>query len=254
MNHYERLKVTQDAPPEVIRAAYRALANRLHPDRSGGDTGPQDSAHEQMAALNAAYEVLIDPVLRRDYDATLSPTATWATSTFGAAPPTGAEAGMSDMSSLTARSSMARTAWAPGARQLLFAGVAVAVVLVGGALSYWRVTAHQHPLDQAVSDQVVRQVGHAPGGVSGGVSGEVSLEAAAVANPVAARKPTVDELARMSDEELLKALPVLDGKEPPASLTSAPTRFASGPHPLDGTPIQLRGTSQLVDPLAAAQP
>ena len=111
MNHYERLKVTQDAPPEVIRAAYRALANRLHPDRSGGDTGPQDSAHEQMAALNGAYEVLIDPVLRRDYDATLSPTATWATSTFGASP-TEAEAAMElravseDMSAMAASASV----------------------------------------------------------------------------------------------------------------------------------------------------
>ena len=73
MNHYERLKVTQDAPPEVIRAAYRALANRLHPDRNGGAGGADDASHDQMAELNAAYEVLIDPVLRRDYDATLEP-------------------------------------------------------------------------------------------------------------------------------------------------------------------------------------
>lgn len=237
MNHYERLKVTQDAPPEVIRAAYRALANRLHPDRSGGDTGPQDSAHEQMAALNGAYEVLIDPVLRRDYDATLSPTATWATSTFGASP-TEAEAGMADMSSLTARSSMARTAWAPTPRHLAWGGGVLAVILVMGALSYWRLVTDDHPLDQAVSRQVVRQVGDAPLGGA----------------PAEARKPTVDELARMSDDELLKALPVLDGKEPPASLTSAPTRFASGPHPLDGAPIQLRGAQQLVDPLAPPQP
>ena len=35
VNHYERLKVTQDAPPEVIRAAYRALAQALEGQADG---------------------------------------------------------------------------------------------------------------------------------------------------------------------------------------------------------------------------
>lgn len=76
VNHYERLKVTQDAPPEVIRAAYRALANRLqaHPPAPGAAS---DAAQEEMMGLNAAYETLIDPMLRRDYDASLSPTQGW---------------------------------------------------------------------------------------------------------------------------------------------------------------------------------
>ena len=58
MNHYERLNVTQDAPPEVIRAAYRALANRLHPDRN-----PPEHAREAEAAfadVSAAHELLSD--------------------------------------------------------------------------------------------------------------------------------------------------------------------------------------------------
>jgi len=50
VNHYQRLKVSQDAPAEVIRAAYRALATKLHPDRQGPDTGPQDVLHSEMAA------------------------------------------------------------------------------------------------------------------------------------------------------------------------------------------------------------
>ncbi len=76
MNHYERLKVTQDAPAEVIRAAYRALANRLqaHPTAPGAGA---DAAQEEMMGLNAAYETLIDPMLRRDYDASLSATQGW---------------------------------------------------------------------------------------------------------------------------------------------------------------------------------
>jgi hypothetical protein len=45
------LFVAQDAPPEVIRAAYKALALLYHPDL-GGDL-------EQMVNLNRAYELLV---------------------------------------------------------------------------------------------------------------------------------------------------------------------------------------------------
>lgn len=71
MNHYERLKVSPEAPPEVIRAAYRALATKLHPDRQGGDAGPTEEAHEAMAALNASYLVLTNAKARAAYDAQL---------------------------------------------------------------------------------------------------------------------------------------------------------------------------------------
>ena len=76
MNHYERLKVTQDAPPEVIRAAYRALANRLQATPAAPGAA-SDAAQEEMMGLNAAYETLIDPMLRRDYDASLTPSQGW---------------------------------------------------------------------------------------------------------------------------------------------------------------------------------
>jgi hypothetical protein len=33
--HYEDLHVTEDAPDEVIRAAYRSLSLKHHPDTSG---------------------------------------------------------------------------------------------------------------------------------------------------------------------------------------------------------------------------
>lgn len=71
MNHYERLKVSPDAPPEVIRAAYRALATKLHPDRQGGNSGPNEEAHEAMSALNASYLVLTNEKARQNYDAQL---------------------------------------------------------------------------------------------------------------------------------------------------------------------------------------
>lgn len=47
---YAMLFVTDDAPPEVIKAAYKALAIKYHPDR-GGDT-------VAMQAVNAAFDRL----------------------------------------------------------------------------------------------------------------------------------------------------------------------------------------------------
>jgi len=62
--YYARLKVAQDAPPEVIRAAHRALVQKYHPDRHKGSL-----RHEQVvAALNRAQDVLLDPETRAAHD------------------------------------------------------------------------------------------------------------------------------------------------------------------------------------------
>uniref|UniRef100_UPI0039F6E4F4 J domain-containing protein n=1 Tax=Sulfuriferula sp. GW6 TaxID=3345112 RepID=UPI0039F6E4F4 len=68
MNHYEVLQVSRDASLEVIRAAYRTLVQRAHPDRAGSDTIHQ----ERLQQINRAYGVLSDPGCRAEYDATLS--------------------------------------------------------------------------------------------------------------------------------------------------------------------------------------
>jgi TonB family protein len=65
--HYECLKVTRDAPAEVIRAAYRSLSQKHHPDKNSGD----GEAARVMARLNHAYSVLSDPAQRELYDAQL---------------------------------------------------------------------------------------------------------------------------------------------------------------------------------------
>lgn len=64
---YRRLEVAPEARQEVINAAYRVLAKALHPDVSGRDTT------RDMAALNAAYEVLRDPATRTQYDRSRKP-------------------------------------------------------------------------------------------------------------------------------------------------------------------------------------
>lgn len=71
MNHYERLKVSPDAPAEVIRAAYRALATQMHPDRTTAEGPVSVQAHEDMVALNNSYLVLSNPAARAAYDASL---------------------------------------------------------------------------------------------------------------------------------------------------------------------------------------
>jgi len=58
---YEVLQVDRAAEPEVIRAAYRTLARRYHPD-FGGDA-------RLMASINEAWAVLGDPDRRAAYDA-----------------------------------------------------------------------------------------------------------------------------------------------------------------------------------------
>lgn len=62
MNPYEALGVAKDATADEIRAAYRKLAKKHHPDK-GGDK-------ERMAAINDAYAVLSDPNRRKRYDDT----------------------------------------------------------------------------------------------------------------------------------------------------------------------------------------
>ncbi|QIK79317.1 J domain-containing protein [Sphingomonas piscis] len=62
--HYDNLQVSRSASPEVIKAAYRVLSAKHHPDRNLGD--PQ--AAEMMTSLNASYAVLTDEDARREHD------------------------------------------------------------------------------------------------------------------------------------------------------------------------------------------
>lgn len=64
LNYYDVLNVAQGASQEVIRAAYRALSQKYHPDRNPHD--PQ--AHQRMTEINEAYAVLSDPEKRHHHD------------------------------------------------------------------------------------------------------------------------------------------------------------------------------------------
>ncbi|MYN46468.1 DnaJ domain-containing protein [Pseudoduganella sp. FT93W] len=62
--HYDNLKVSRMAPQEVIRAAYKALSQKYHPDKNPGD----EKAARIMAILNGAYNTLSDPQRRKEHD------------------------------------------------------------------------------------------------------------------------------------------------------------------------------------------
>jgi Ca-activated chloride channel family protein len=62
-NYYDLLGLPRDAIPDEIRRAYHEAALRMHPDVS-----PEPSATEIFLRIQQAYEVLIDPEIRREYD------------------------------------------------------------------------------------------------------------------------------------------------------------------------------------------
>lgn len=66
--HYQTLGVAPTASAEVIRAAYRRLAMKWHPDRHTGDIA-KSSATAQFKLIQGAYDTLSDPVKRANYDA-----------------------------------------------------------------------------------------------------------------------------------------------------------------------------------------
>jgi len=60
---YEILGVRRSASAEAIKRAYRRLVKRYHPDLN-----PHRGASEMFLDVKEAYEVLSNPLLRREYD------------------------------------------------------------------------------------------------------------------------------------------------------------------------------------------
>ena len=58
------LGLDKDADEWQIKKAYRTLSKKYHPDKNPDD----DSAHQKFVEVAEAYDVLIDPEIRRVYD------------------------------------------------------------------------------------------------------------------------------------------------------------------------------------------
>ena len=239
MNHYERLKVSPDAPIEVIRAAYRALAAKHHPDRHT----QSESSHGDMVALNAAYEVLTDASARAAYDAELAQAEAAAApesseggsrlhnlwrSTMGfggdsvqpAPLQGGADESRVDVHWQPPMPPELANPWLSRKRLIPKLSVLGVVVLIGGI--WWvRAAMLQMEAEQALSQHY----------------GNRLQQAALSGKPGAASRKVP-----MTDEELL-AEPI----PAPAQVRSS---LAQSNHLLDGSPLNLRQDNKLVDPLA----
>jgi hypothetical protein len=67
--HYDVLGVSPRASSDQIKRAYYRRARSYHPDaHAGSDDAVLDEAQRAMAGVNAAWKVLRDPRLRREYD------------------------------------------------------------------------------------------------------------------------------------------------------------------------------------------
>lgn len=275
MNHYDCLKVTADAPTEVIRAAYRALAGKIHPDRQGGTMGRDDEMHVQMVALNAAYEVLINPDLRAEYDASLLT----AKAKSKPKPQSGngsrfietedSDNGFSDtrvdIDWMSPRPSGPRPLWPlDGARRYIAVAAAMLLLLLSAAIVWQVVSRHQmdkalsdqyaaHPPQEAADPEQVRDMTpNAPSAPKPAMSKTTEALGEPKPPPSFDRQPTVTELSRMSDEQLMAILPTLGETQPAKGSFS--NQETKAHHPLDGKPLNLRTDKQLIDPLAPEAP
>lgn len=66
MNYYELLGVEKDVTDKDLKKAYRSLCQKFHPDKNPDDP----DAEERFKAIKHAYEVLSDPIKRKNYDET----------------------------------------------------------------------------------------------------------------------------------------------------------------------------------------
>jgi len=64
-DYYQILQVHPSAEPEVVTAAYKKLLYKYHPDHN---SGKEQWANEKSKEINNAYDVLKDPIKRREYD------------------------------------------------------------------------------------------------------------------------------------------------------------------------------------------
>jgi molecular chaperone DnaJ len=66
INHYKTLRISYNAAPAEVKSAYRGMVKEFHPD-----CNHHLDNHDDIAAINLAYEVLSNPQARAHYDRSL---------------------------------------------------------------------------------------------------------------------------------------------------------------------------------------
>ena len=128
MSHYDVLEVSPKASAEVIRAAYKSLMQRHHPDKNANLA---ESTHK-ASLIAQAYEVLSDAQRRRAYDETLR---AWQTELWPAAPSQPlhhTRRGPAFDPAQAPRSGGLMPAWSGYAALLI-----LSILLAGGAILLW---------------------------------------------------------------------------------------------------------------------
>lgn len=82
-NHYYTLGLSEAASPEEIKAAFKRLAVKYHPDKHMGDRVME----EKFKAVNEAYQILSDPHKKAQFDLQLQYQRFASTQTQTAPPP-----------------------------------------------------------------------------------------------------------------------------------------------------------------------
>lgn len=90
---YDVLGVGHDAPTIVIKRRWRELAREHHPDRAAGDPEEATRLTGRMAQINAAYDLLSDPLRRAHWDSSAAGLAARRSEGVGRASFSEAEAG-----------------------------------------------------------------------------------------------------------------------------------------------------------------
>lgn len=139
MSHYDTLEVSPKASAETIRAAYKSLMQRYHPDRNIGDA----VAAARAVAIQQAYEVLSDTGKRAVYDLGL--------------------VRMHKPDSTSAAQSFARTAPTPEAAMFPPVAIGVAVIITVGLTAGYLL----RDTPQPVRVEVPQTIGQAAPRVSG---------------------------------------------------------------------------------------
>ena len=67
-NYYEIMGLKKNATPEEIKATYKVLVRKYHPDRHSANSEEQQKAEKIFKDVNEANEVLSDPKKKQQYD------------------------------------------------------------------------------------------------------------------------------------------------------------------------------------------